>query len=214
MAIHGLKHNVYKNPSSCLKNMDYSLDKKDIGQILKRMEASDNNRDALIKGSRDVVKLSKKVISSVLRGETEKAPVNDIKASMKVLDSMVKKQPKLIGLGSYKVAVQEFVEALAFFSLVKDGKLITNSELGVDDEYYLMGLCDLTGEISRKAIHAVIDGDYKEALRLQRFVASLYSELSLYDYQGGELRKKYDSIKYDLKKLEEVILELKVKGKL
>ena len=41
----------------------------------------------------------------------------------------------------------------------------------------------------------------------------LYGELLKFDFRDGELRKKFDGIKYDLKRLEDVALSIKLKEK-
>ncbi|MBW2967515.1 hypothetical protein KY362_03440 [Candidatus Woesearchaeota archaeon] len=126
------------------------LDKKDLEKIKGSIDAFESQRDFVIKSSREVVKLSKKVIYSVHR--------DDLKGASKHVTEMKKRfgalargvtEPKLKGSGSYKVAVQEFVEALCFYELTKNRKIPTNTALKLDPEFYLMGLIDLTGELVR-----------------------------------------------------------------
>ncbi|MBU0461597.1 MAG: hypothetical protein KJ574_03340 [Nanoarchaeota archaeon] len=97
---------------------------------------------------------------------------------------------------------------------MKNGKMPTSSSLKVNDEHYILGVCDLTGELVRKAINSVINDDYKTAKDIHAFVSELYEELSKFSFFSGELRKKYDSIKYDLKRLDDLLLSLKLKGKI
>jgi len=98
--------------------------------------------------------------------------------------------------------------------LMKNNKIPTNTRLKLDPEFYLMGLIDLTGELVRKAINSAIKEDYKTAVNLKNLVSELYDELLLFDFAGGELRKKFDSIKYDLKKLDDLVLNLKLSKKI
>ena len=74
-----------------------------------------------------------------------------------------------------------------------------------------MGICDLTGEIVRKSINLVTKGDFKTPILLKDFVYDIYHELQLFDALTHELRRKIDSVKYNLKKLEEISLQLKLK---
>ena len=191
------------------------IDKNDLESIKKDIEAFNVERDYTIRASRDIIKLSKTVIYAVHR--------NDLKSAEKALadmDAEVKKlkdnttHPKLLSSGSYKVAIQEYVEALCFFELMKNNRIPPNTELKLDPEFYLMGLIDLTGELVRKAINSAIKDDYDTAVKLKGLVSDLYDELLLFDFAGGELRKKFDSVKYDLKKLDDLVLSLKLSKKI
>jgi len=75
-------------------------------------------------------------------------------------------------------------------------------------------LCDLTGELVRRAINKAINEQYSESVEIRDVVAMIYENLMQFDFRNGELRRKFDSIKYDLKKLEDLVLELKLKDKI
>jgi predicted translin family RNA/ssDNA-binding protein len=116
--------------------------------------------------------------------------------------------------GSFKVAIQEYVEAASLLEFMQTGKILAYSQELGDHENYLMGLCDLSGELVRKAINSSIKENYKVALAIRQTVDELYTELSKIDFKNGELRRKYDGIKYDLKKMDDLVFELKMKGKI
>ena len=188
------------------------ITKKDFEKMRKELNDFDNQREILIRKSREVVKLSKKVIYSVHRNEIKKADgfMNQIKSKVAELDKTAKKMPVLYYSGPFKIAIQEFVEAACYHNFVKSKNIPSASELKVDTEYYLLGLCDLTGELVRKAINSAINNDYDEALFIKKFVNDIYNELMLFEFRN-ELRRKFDSIKYDLKKLDDVALGIKLK---
>ena len=189
------------------------INKSDFIQIRNEIEREDLNREGLIRKSRDLIKLSKLIIYSVHRNDIGKAKtlLGKIKKEFIALKNIVKNNPGLVSSGAFKVSVQEYVEAICFCSFVNEKRLLTCKELGVNPEHYLLGLCDLTGELVRKAINAAIKGEYKEAFLIKDFVSELYGEFLLMDLRNGELRKKFDGIKYDLKKLEDLALDLKLK---
>ncbi len=191
------------------------IDKKDLDKIKKAIDSYDKQRDTVIKTSREVIKLSKTVIYAVHRNDMKSAgnAVKDMTSLFNTLKATVK-SPKLLSSGSYKVAVQEYVEALCFYELTKNNKIPSNAKLKLDPEFYLMGLIDLTGELVRKAINSAIKGEYKTSVDLKELVSDLYDELMLFDFSGGELRKKFDSVKYDLKKLDDLVLNLKLSNKI
>ena len=186
------------------------LDRKDLANIRKNLEALDSLREELIKKSRQVLKLSKRIVYAIHRKDLDSAAskIKDIHILIKEIQTTGKKTPRLIGYGSYKVAIQEYVEAIAFYEVMKNNKIPSNTRLKVDDEFYLMGLADLTGELVRKAINSAINEDFKTSIELRELVSELYDELLLFDFSNGELRKKFDSIKYDLKKLDDLVANI------
>ncbi len=192
------------------------LNKQDFALIRKELSLYDKKRDDIIKKSRDVVSLSKKVIYSVHRLDMKSAEADakKMKEALKELSKMMGGDALLLSQGSFKVAEQEFVEAMCFFEFVKNAKIPTSRELGVENENYLAGLCDLTGELVRKAINSAIKEDYGTSVIIKDFVSGLYGEMMLFDFRNGDLRRKFDSIKYDLKKLEDLVLQLKLQAKI
>jgi len=192
------------------------LDKKDFKDMLKESREFDEQRELLIKKSRDVLKLSKQVIYSVHRNEISESEhlAKDMKKELEELNKFVKKNPKMYHQGSYKIAVQEYVEAVLFLEFVKTQKVATRTELNVETDYYLLGICDLSGELFRKAVLDATKGNYDKVLKAKETIEEIYTELLKFDIRESELRKKFDSIKYDLRKLEDLCLELKLKDKI
>jgi len=191
------------------------LNKADFKKLHDELEEADSQREHIIKEARDVLKGSKTMIYSVQRNELNHAGKlkEELKKDLKKVVEKCRKFPDLYYSGSIKVAEQEFVEALCFYEFVKNKSLPTVSDLGVTSENYLLGLCDLSGELTRKAINASIKENYNETLAIWEFLETLYGELMRFDFRNSELRRKFDGIKYDLQKIENVVLELKLKNK-
>lgn len=190
------------------------LDNKEFEEMNKEFLKFDSQRELLIKKSRDVLKLSKQVIYAVHRSDLKGAEklVKDIKKELKELNQYIEKNPKMYHQGSYKVAVQEYVEAMLFYGYEKDGKIYSKSELNVDTDYYLLGVADLSGELVRKAILDATKGNYDTPLKAKELVSEIYEWLLNFDIRESELRKKFDGIKYDLKKLEDLCFQLSLKS--
>jgi len=134
------------------------LNKKDLLEMRKGFNSFDTNRESLIKKSRDVLKLSKQIIYSVHRDNLTEAAslVKKIEVEKKKAEAIVKKTPKLEAVGAYRVSIQEYVEALLYYSFVKSNKIHTKKFLKVDTDSYISGLIDLTGELGRKAVHLAV----------------------------------------------------------
>lgn len=192
------------------------IDKKAFAAMRREIEQFDALREQLIKDSRDILKLSKAAIYSIHRHDFDaaEAQLKSAKDGIKKLNLLVKKDESLGSVGAYSDALEEFVEASCYFSVAKNKKLPTAKELGVCTHIYLPGLCDLVGELVRKAVNSSIKGDFAAALEIKDFVAEIYEELMMFDFRNIPARKKFDSIKYGLEKLENLVLELKLKNKI
>jgi len=174
----------------------------------------DSEREKIIQQSRDIIRKSKSCIGSAHRGNMQAASkfLAEMKKDLERLKETAKKNPKLMFEGIFKVAVQEYVEAKALIEFIKKGTIITYDKEFVDHEFYLLGLCDLGGELVRKAINSSINDDFKTAVKIREVLEQIYVEMSKFDFRNSELRKKYDGIKYDLKKLDDLVFQLKMKG--
>ena len=186
-----------------------------LDHVKKEIARHDGLRENIIRDARKVVIKSKTAIGCVQRDEMEQAAkvLEQMKQELVALSVLAAKHGKLVHEGIFKVAIQEYVEALSLFTFVQTGKLLQYSEEFHDPENYLMGLCDLSGELVRKAINAVIKDNPLLAVRIRHFLEDMYTEMSKFDFKNGELRRKYDGIKYDVKKLDDVVFQLKMKDK-
>lgn len=181
-------------------------------KLRQEFELYDNQREKLIKKSRDILKLSKQIIYAVLRDEFETAQDLIVKANEErsILDSIASENKKLVFEGSYKIAIQELVEALLLFKYFKTEEL---QEMNENPEYFVLGLADLPGEMVRKAVYLAGKGKFDEVVKIKDAVDMIYGELLKFDFRNNEIRRKVDGIKYDLRKLEDLVLDMKLRLK-
>ncbi|MBW2983877.1 hypothetical protein KY361_02080 [Candidatus Woesearchaeota archaeon] len=191
------------------------LNKQDFKDMRNGFHKHDEQREQIIIKSRSLIKLSKQIIYSVHRDDFSDTAslIKEIESIKKQMDAIVKKNPQLLSVGAYKVGIGEYAEALLYCHFVKNKKLLTHKKLKVSPENYLFGLCDLTGELVRKAVFLAGKGKDKEVGNIKDIVDNIYGEALKFDVRDNELRRKIDSVKYDLKKLEDLVLDLKLKGK-
>jgi len=188
--------------------MNFEEIKNNFNALRNTYEREDKLRDNLITESREIVKKSKKIIYSVHRNDFSAASksVEDIKKSIKEL--LNKTESKISDVGYLRNAFQEYVEALCFYEFVKNKRIPKHDELFVDVESYLLGVCDFTGELVRFAANNFLRKDFGKVLEVKEIVETIYNELMLFDFRSGELRGKFDSIKYSLKRLEDLAIEI------
>ena len=175
------------------------------------MDAADEMRERVIKELREAQKASKNAIYALQRGGIDGARAKMTRAR-EVIDSfadIIAKHPDLRH-GTYSAAVEEYCEARAFDVFLETGKLISVADFaGVcNTQEYLGGVADLVGEMIR---YAVLEATKRnvESVRKCRDLANdilmAFMELNL---RNGALRKKSDSIKYGVKRFEEILYEL------
>jgi len=116
----------------------------------------------------------------------------------------------------FSAALIEFLESSELLSLSK-----TAAKLGIKPEWedrftlkaedYLLGLINLVNELSRLAVNSVTMGDYEMPVRISVFVKDLFAGFSVLNLKNDQLRRRYDSLKYDVKKVEEVVYDLSLR---
>lgn len=65
---------------------------------------------------------------------------------------------------------------------------------------------------SRLSVNSVTAGDYSRPLHISTFINELDSGFRLLNLKNDSLRKRYDGLKYDVKKVEEVVYDLSIRG--
>lgn len=189
--------------------------KNNFEKIRKQLILFSEQREVVIRYSRNILRFSKIAISSLHRHDlkTAQQQLKEAETSIDLVRTMTKKDSKLSGIGAYSAALQEYVEAAAFFHFVKTGKLLDCDSLAVDPENYLMGLSDLTGELARRSVLKTISKHYSDVHIIRDFVVGIHDFFLTLDLGNGELRKKYDAIKWNLKKIEDIIYDIETKNK-
>ncbi|KAG2439342.1 hypothetical protein HXX76_004701 [Chlamydomonas incerta] len=182
----------------------------DWDQLGAHLAAYDEQREAIIKRCRDMQKMAKQAVYTLHRGETSKAADQLTKAEAIAREMLpaLAKYPAL-RQGSYAAAVEEYAEAMAFAVFLKDGRLIRSDELPLaEPEEYLGGVLDFTGELNRYAIARATVRDKAAVQRCRDLVDAIMGRFLKFDLRNGALRKKYDALKYTLKKMESTLYEL------
>lgn len=182
------------------------INRKEFDSIKQDLNNWEEQREQTIQLSREIIKHSKEIIYALHRDDVKKAEsvIKEIKLKVAKLSK------DSYDTGMSEAAKQEYVEALVYYHILKEKKIPTRKELNVDTHPYLSGLCDLTGELVRKAYRDVIENKKEDAKAMITIVDNLYYEFLQFDPRG-DLRKKADSIKYNLAKLEDLMYALAMK---
>ncbi len=184
-------------------------------KVLADFEKAEEGREKIVLLSRTILQHSKKAIYAAHRHDLAEAKkyIDVMKPLLKQI-KLGQKKASADAIHSARIAEQEFVEAVCMYHVLQGKHVPSHKALGVDAESYLLGLCDLVGELGRAGVHKIINNDYQTAVKLQQFVHELYGKLMHLNARNGELRKKIDGVKWELKKMEDVLLQLKITGKI
>ncbi|CAG0895245.1 unnamed protein product [Darwinula stevensoni] len=82
----------------------------------------------------------------------------------------------------------------------------------LDLEDYLHGVLLMTIELSRFAINAVTAGDYERPRKIASMLSELQASFGLLNLKNDSLRKRFDGLKYNVKRVEEVVYDLSIRG--
>jgi translin len=167
------------------------LDVKTLYEELRRYEQV---KDEVVQTSIKASRLSKAVVYSVIRKDFAAA-----ERALRELEEVVARLKKTLSewpmfYSNAMTGLQEYVEARSLYLLVKEGRLPTKEELGVDVYTYLMGVADVAGELGRSATEELLHKNVEAVRRLKEAVERLYLDLLALEPRDFELRKKVDYV--------------------
>ncbi len=181
-------------------------------KLANELDEFDDKKDQVYDYAREIIKLSKLCIYAVRRGEMEKAKelIEQMKELRRKLYEMVDGDPRLAGINIILTADQEFVEAHALYSFLKEGRLPKKEELGVSVQEYVSGVMDAAGEMLRVAVDKMLKGDVAFAERIRDAIEQIYLAMIKINPRDYELRRKIDYVSNILSKLQEFLFYKKV----
>ncbi|KAJ7784569.1 Translin [Mycena metata] len=116
----------------------------------------------------------------------------------------------------FAAALMEYLRNGSLLSLPRASEILGIQEgwkdrfsLPVED--YLHGLISMVNELSRYAVNAVTLGNFEEPMRISNFVKDIFSGFTMLNLKNDSLRRRFDSLKYDLKKIEEVVYDVSLR---
>lgn len=174
------------------------------------VEKYDQRREQVIQISRKIEKSSKQAIFSLHRndGAEAAARLKAAEAAIEELLPTVRETPAL-RYGSFSRAMEEYAEAVVFRGYLEERRLVPSSAVRhAEPEEYLGGVLDFTGELNRFAVLRATERDVAEVRRARDLVEAIFAAFIQFDLRNGALRKKYDALKYCLRKLENTLYEL------
>ncbi len=188
------------------------LQKSYLTRIKKNLHSYHTKRGEVIGMSNNALHHAKRAIFALHR-DNKKEAVEKIKMVEKILLGINKKYkstPKILNEGSYKAALEEYVEAKCFFDFLETGKIGEIINLPIPEEVYLAGLCDVPGELYRYAIKSATDKDVETTKKCAEMAQEIIGELIEFNLTSY-LRTKFDQAKGAVQKLQIIVYELSLR---
>jgi len=177
-----------------MKNLD-----KIVNKIEKSIDDKDKVREQALRSSREIIIGCRKAIQ-LIHQESMKNAVNNIKKASNKLQSLyelTKGYPEIFHAGFVENAAQELVEAQCFYNIMKGRDLPDPDDIKTTYSSYLLGLCDLVGELRRAALDSIRAGEAKEADNYLNMMDEIYDVIIRFDYPSGliPIKKKQDMVR-------------------
>jgi translin len=177
-----------------MKNLD-----KIVNKIEKSIDNKDKVREQALRSSREIIIGCRKAIQ-LIHQESMKNAVNNIKKASTKLQSLyelTKGYPEIFHAGFVENAAQELVEAQCFYNIMKGRDLPDPDDIKTTYSSYLLGLCDLVGELRRAALDSIRTGQAKEADNYLNMMDEIYDVIIRFDYPSGliPIKKKQDMVR-------------------
>jgi len=177
-----------------MKNLNNIVDK-----IEKNIDGKDKIREKALRSSREIIISCRKAIQSIHQDLMKDAKSNIKKASNKLQDlyTLTEGYPDLYHAGFVENAAQEVVEANCFFNIMKGKDLPDPDEIKTTYSSYLLGLCDLVGELRRTSLDSIRSGKAKKAEEYLNMMEEIYEVIIRFDYPSGliPIKKKQDMVR-------------------
>lgn len=189
------------------------INKKFVEQLKKDYKDQESERRQIISLSNNVLFHSKKAIFALHRNEIKIAD-----AKLKEMEDSLLQLEKKFGIkrineeGAYRAAIEEYVEAKLLSFVIKGEKIDRIKKLKLGNDAYLGGICDLLGELVRKATNEAAAGNFDQVEKIKKLSNDIMDQLIDFD-MTGYLRTKYDQARGHLRKLEQMAYEIKLRTK-
>ncbi|KAK6371791.1 Translin-1 [Exophiala oligosperma] len=124
--------------------------------------------------------------------------------------------------------VQSVIGSIQIADWLRSGQLVTVEQVGqrlgvpvnlkdedqfhITIEDYLLALTTTIEELARLAPNAVTLGDYARPLQISKFIKDVHAGFQLLNLKNDILRRRTDGIKYSVKKVEDVVYDLSLRG--
>ena len=170
--------------------------KKAISEITETFEILYQDREEILKLSREIIRDCSIAIKNIHRKEFNKfqEKINNIKINHLSLVKLVNKNPGVF-FKYLKTPEQEYTESIVFYSIISKSNIPTPIDLKIHPLNYILGLSDVIGELRRFALDNIRNSQVEDLNEILEKMDELYTYLFAIDYPSAitqDLRRKVD----------------------
>ncbi len=164
---------------------------KNLDNIIKKIDKQINNKDKIreqaLKISREIIINCRKAIQLIHRNLMDESQkyIKESSSKLAELYKLTKEYPDLYHSGFVENAAQEYAEANCLFNIEKGLDLPDPDNLKTTYSSYLMGLCDVVGELRRAALDFILTGETTKANQYLVYMDKIYDSIMTFDYPSG-----------------------------
>lgn len=188
------------------------LNKKFFMKIKQILLNYTEKRRAVIKLSGDAQHLAKQAIFALQRDAGMEADKLLVEAK-RIFHKLIKKYQKdktLLHEGSFRVGLEEFVEAFLFRQCLQNKNIGPINDLEVEPNIFIGGLADVPGELARYAVKSATERKFdivKRCYNQAEKIIGAMIEMNLTGYN----RQKFDQAKQSLGKIQQIYYEVSIR---
>jgi len=163
-------------------------------QIEQELDEKEEVREIAMKASRSIVRLCGGAVRDLHKGKNVEGSITEANEEIQKLLAITRDFPDVKHSGFVETAMQEYVEARIFQSLLAGQPIPAPKDLSVTPESYLLGLGDLIGELRRQTLDRIRKGDVDNASGQLETMELLFEFLMRFHYPSSlvAIKRKQD----------------------
>ncbi|MFX1596623.1 MAG: haloacid dehalogenase [Promethearchaeota archaeon] len=170
--------------------------KKAFSEVSELLEILYQDREEILKLSRNIIRDCSIAIKNIHRKEFDKfqSKINKIKNDHQNLVNLINKNPGIF-YNYLKTPEQEYAEAIAFYAIINKNNIPTPYDLKIDPINFVLGLADVIGELRRYALDNIRNSHVEDLNEILENMDEIYTYLFTIDYPSSitqDLRHKVD----------------------
>lgn len=183
-----------KHTNHAMKNLDGIIEK-----IENHIGEKEKIREDALKTSRDIIICCRKGIQQLHRNQMAEAESFMKQASAKLaqLYEITLGHADVFHTGFVENAAQEFVEIQCLYNIMKGADLPDPDAIQTTYSAYLLGLCDVVGELRRGALDFMLEGNTAKANEYLGYMDRIYDAIMSFDYPSAlvPIKKRQDMVR-------------------
>ncbi len=158
---------------------------KIVEDIDDELDDKDTVRELVMKSSRAIRRISKKIIQDIHRGNNCKPELHEAMEEVSKIKGVVEEHPELYYAGFLRNGFQEFAEAHILWSLSEGVKPKSPDELDITSASYVLGLADVVGELRRMVLDELTNDNLEKARDLHLKMEDIKNMLMELEYPNA-----------------------------